>query len=198
MSDVPSTTGHQHLTPVWQGIQTPKFAVWLFLASEIMFFTGLIVAYLNLRTNSHDWPVAAELLSVPLVATNTFILIGSSVTMVLAFDAADRGKHRRAAYLLLATAILGTLFVSIQAYEWSELMREGIRVSTNLFGSTFYTLTGFHGSHVAIGVIWILAVALKAFRGGYNRNPLGIELVGLYWHFVDVVWIFLFTIIYLI
>jgi heme/copper-type cytochrome/quinol oxidase subunit 3 len=189
---------HPHPTPVWQGIPTPKFAVWLFLVSEIMFFTGLIVAYLNLRTSTPGWPVAAELLSVPLVALNTFILITSSATMVFAYDAAERGNLRRAAWLLTATALLGTVFVSIQAFEWSVLMSEGVTATSNLFGGTFYTLTGFHGTHVLIGVIWVLLVALKTFRGGYNQNHLGIELAGLYWHFVDVVWIFLFTIIYLI
>jgi cytochrome c oxidase subunit 3/cytochrome o ubiquinol oxidase subunit 3 len=128
----------------------------------------------------------------------TFLLICSSVTMVFAYDAAEQGNLRRAAYLLLATAALGTLFVSIQAIEWRALMNEGTQVASNMFGGTFYTLTGFHGTHVAVGVIWVLSVALKAFRGRYNNNPLGIELVGLYWHFVDLVWIILFTIIYLI
>jgi heme/copper-type cytochrome/quinol oxidase subunit 3 len=202
MEHTPSAASPPHATPVWQGIPTPKFAVWLFLASEVMFFAGLIVAYLNLRTNTPNWPVAAELLSVPLVALNTFILICSSVTMVLAYDSAERGHDRqhlrRAAWFLAATALLGAIFVSIQAYEWSVLMEEGISATTDLFGGTFYTLTGFHGAHVLIGVLWVLAVTIKAFRGGYDRNPLGIELAGLYWHFVDVVWIFLFTIIYLI
>jgi len=198
MTHTTSTAEHGHATPVWQGIPTPKFAVWLFLVSEVMFFTGLIVAYLSLRSSAHEWPVAGELLSVPLVALNTFILICSSVTMVHGYDAAERGNLRRAALFLTATAVLGALFVGIQAYEWSELMREGVRANTDLFGGTFYALTGFHGAHVAIGVIWVLLVALKTFRGGYNRNHLGIELAGLYWHFVDVVWIFLFTIIYLI
>jgi len=193
-----TTADHHHATPVWQGIPTPKFAIWLFLASEIMFFAGLIVAYLNLRTNTPDWPVAAELLSVPLVALNTFILICSSVTMVFAYDSAERGNLRRAAGFLAATALLGAIFVSVQAYEWSDLMGEAITATSNLFGGTFYTLTGFHGAHVLIGVVWILAVAIKTIRGGYNQNHLGIELAGLYWHFVDVVWIFLFTIIYLI
>jgi heme/copper-type cytochrome/quinol oxidase subunit 3 len=198
MDHTSTTTGHQHATPIWQGIPTPKFAVWLFLASEIMFFTGLIVASLSLRYSFPDWPVAAELLSVPLVAFNTFILICSSVTMVFAYDSAERGDLRRASLFLLATAVMGAIFLSIQAIEWSELMHEGILIGSNLFGSTFYTLTGFHGAHVAIGVIWVLTVTLKAFRGGYDENHLGIELVGLYWHFVDLVWIILFTIIYLI
>jgi len=198
MTHASSPPGHVHATPIWQGISTPKFAIWLFLASEIMFFTGLIVAYISLRYSLPEWPVAAELLSVPLVAFNTFILICSSVTMVLAYDSAERGDLRRSSYLLLATAVLGTIFLSIQGIEWADLIGEGVRPASSMFGGTFYTLTGFHGTHVAIGVIWVTAVALKAFRGGYGENHLGIELAGLYWHFVDVVWIILFTIIYLI
>lgn len=187
-----------HGTPTWQGIKTLKFAMWLFLASEIMFFAGLIVAYLSLRFSKPAWPVAAELLNVPLVALNTFILIFSSVTMVLAYDRAEHGDHRRVPYFLLATAVLGAIFVTIQGLEWGELAGEGISISTDLFGASFYTVTGFHGAHVTGGVIWVLWTAIKAFRGRYVQDHLGIELVGLYWHFVDVVWIFLFTIIYLI
>jgi heme/copper-type cytochrome/quinol oxidase subunit 3 len=204
MAHATSVAPEKHPTPTWQGIPTPKLAVWLFLASEVMFFSGLIMAYLSLRYSTPGWPVAGELLSVPLVAFNTFLLICSSVTMVFAYqnshsaDAGQRSNLRRAGYLLLATAALGALFVSVQAYEWSELMAEGVRINSNLFGGSFYTLTGFHGAHVAIGVIWVLVTALKALRGGYDENPLGIELAGLYWHFVDLVWIFLFTIIYLI
>jgi heme/copper-type cytochrome/quinol oxidase subunit 3 len=198
MTHAPSGVSEHHATPTWQGIPTPKFAVWLFLASEVMFFSGLIMAYLSLRYSTPGWPVAGELLSVPLVAFNTFLLICSSVTMVFAYDAAHQGNLRRAGYFLLATAFLGAVFVGVQAYEWSELIHEGVRINTDLFGSSFYTLTGFHGAHVAIGVIWVLVVAIKTLRGGYDENPLGIELAGLYWHFVDLVWIFLFTIIYLI
>lgn len=179
------------------GVTTQKFAVWLFLASEIMFFAGLIVAYLTIRFSSSDWPVVSEVLNVPLVAVNTFILICSSVTMVFSFDRAERGDNKFR-YLLLATAVLGAIFVSIQAFEWSELLNEGVEPSTNLFGATFFTLTGFHGLHVSVGVLWVLWVTVKAFRGGYAQDHQGVELVGLYWHFVDLVWIILFTILYLI
>jgi heme/copper-type cytochrome/quinol oxidase subunit 3 len=179
------------------GLSTQKFAVWLFLASEIMFFAGLIVAYLTIRFSSADWPVVSEVLNVPLVAANTFILIVSSVTMVLAFDRVERGDDKFR-FLLLATVVLGIIFVGVQAFEWQELLHEGVEPSTNLFGATFYTLTGFHGGHVSVGVLWVLWVTVKAFRGGYDKDHQGIELVGLYWHFVDLVWIILFTILYLI
>ncbi len=186
-----------HGTPTWQGIKTTKFAMWLFLASEEMFFAGLIVAYLALRANTPAWPAASELLNVPLVALNTFILIVSSVTMVTAFDHVERGEQRFR-YFLVATAVLGIIFLSIQAFEWAQLMRDGIQASSNLFGATFYVLTGFHGLHVTGGVIWVIVVIVKAFRGAYAEDHLDVELVGLYWHFVDLVWIILFTIIYLI
>ena len=180
------------------GLAIQKFLMWLFLASEVMFFTGLIVAYIVIRFNSSSWPVVAEVLNVPLVAANTFILICSSVTMVLAFDAFERGQLERGRYFLIATMVLGIIFLSIQAIEWDELIGHGIVASTNLFGATFYTLTGFHGAHVTGGVLWILGVTIAAFRGHYGENPIGVEVLGLYWHFVDLVWIILFTIVYLI
>lgn len=180
------------------GLPIQKFLMWLFLASEIMFFSGLIVSYIVIRFNSPGWPVVADVLNVPLVAANTFILIFSSVTMVLALDAYERGQAQRGRYFLLATMILGIIFLSIQAIEWNELIGHGIVPSTNLFGATFFTLTGFHGAHVTVGVLWILGVTIAAFRGHYRDNPIGIELLGLYWHFVDLVWIILFTIVYLI
>lgn len=192
-----SATAAEKYERPFPGLSTQKFAVWLFLASEIMFFAGLIVAYITIRYSGSEWPVASEMLDVPLVALNTFILIFSSVTMVLAFDRAERGD-RKFRFLLLATAVLGIVFLGIQAVEWRELLSEGMQPSSNLFGATFFTLTGFHGAHVTGGVIWVLWVTVKAFRGGYRENVTGVELAGLYWHFVDLVWIILFTLIYLI
>ncbi len=195
-----STTAISSSEPVEQpfpGLSTLKFALWLFLASEIMFFAGLIVTYISIRANSLTWPVVSEVLAVPLVAVNTFILIVSSVAMVLALDDIENGGKRYPRFLL-ATLVLGIVFLSIQAIEWSQLLGEGIKPSTNLFGATFYTLTGFHGLHVTGGVIWVLYATIKAFKGGYAENHTGIELAGLYWHFVDAVWIVLFTIIYLV
>jgi heme/copper-type cytochrome/quinol oxidase subunit 3 len=194
---VSAVTSTEPIEQPFPGLDPQKFSVWLFLASEIMFFAGLIVAYITIRYSHSDWPVVSEVLNVPLVAANTFILIVSSVTMVLAFDRVEHGNPQFR-YFLLATAVLGTIFVGIQAFEWNELIAEGIVPSTSLFGATFFILTGFHGAHVTGGVIWVLYATVKAFRGGYDRNPIGIELAGLYWHFVDLVWIILFTILYLI
>jgi heme/copper-type cytochrome/quinol oxidase subunit 3 len=192
-----ATASTEQIEKPFPGMPPLKFAMWLFLASEIMFFAGLIVTYISIRFTTPDWPLVSDILNVPLVATNTFILIVSSVAMVLAFEAVEHG-NQKFPYFLLATAVLGLIFLGIQAFEWNELIHEGIRPSTDLFGATFYTLTGFHGLHVAGGVIWILYTTVKAFRGGYGENHIGVELAGLYWHFVDVVWIFLFTILYLI
>lgn len=180
------------------GLPIQKFAMWVFLASEVMFFTGLIASYTVIRYNSPSWPVVADVLNVPLVAANTFILIFSSVTMVMAFDSLEHGQPRRAPYYLLATMVLGLIFLSIQAVEWGELIGHGFTASTDLFAATFFTLTGFHGAHVTIGVIWIAWITYHAFRGHTTEHPIGVEIVGLYWHFVDLVWIILFTIIYLI
>ena len=194
-----TTAVEHHATPTWQGIPTTKFATWLFLASEVMFFAGLIGAYIVLRASHGAWPVVSTLLNVPLVAGNTFILIVSSLTMVRALAAIEDGDPRGLRLNLVATAVLGAIFLSIQYIEWSALMHEGTTASTDLFGSVFFTLTGFHGLHVLGGVLMLVYGTSKALRGHFTQdNHRGVELMGLYWHFVDVVWIFLFTIVYLI
>ncbi len=181
------------------GVDNRKLAIWTFIASEVMFFTGLIVTYMVMRGRSTTGPYPAEVLSVPLVAINTFVLLGSSFTMVTALSAIERGDTRGLRRWLSATAVLGLLFLSGQAFEFISLAREGASLSSNLFGATFFTLTGFHGMHVLVGVIWIMFVLARAFRGGVTQdNHLAVELVGLYWHFVDIVWIIIFTIVYLL
>ena len=188
-----------HATPTWGGITTLKFAWWLFLASEVMFFAGLIAAYIVERAGSPTWPIVKDVLNVPLVAVNTFILIVSSVTMVQAYAGIESGDPKKLRNMLIATAALGVVFLSVQAFEWSSLLGEGTTAQDSLFGATFYTLTGFHGLHVTGGVVGLFFVILKALRGGYTQaSHDGVELMGLYWHFVDVVWIILFTILYLI
>ena len=189
----------EHPPSPFPGVSTTKFAMWLFLASEVMFFAGLIAAYIVLRGGAPEWPVVSRVLNVPLVAANTFILIVSSVTMVRAFAAIEAGDRAGMRNMLIATAVLGVIFVSVQAVEWAALIGEGTTASTDLFGSTFYTLTGFHGLHVTGGVVALFYVIARASRGDYTQAEHGgVELMGLYWHFVDIVWIFLFTIVYLI
>ncbi|MEN8144709.1 MAG: cytochrome c oxidase subunit 3 [Gemmatimonadota bacterium] len=182
------------------GVPTQKLGMWIFLASEIMFFTGLIGSYIILRFGaSNSWAAPGETLNVTVTAVNTFFLICSSVTMVKAFAAIEDGNQKMLKVWLLATAIIGAAFVGIQAYEYTELIHHGFLPSSGLYGSTFYSMTGFHGFHVTVGVICMLWVTLKAFRGGYTQEDHhGVEVIGLYWHFVDLVWIILFTIVYLI
>lgn len=181
------------------GITTRKMGMWIFLASETMFFSGLIGASLALRAHAHSWPEPGEILNVPLTATNTFILICSSMTMVEALKSIQEGNQRMLRVYILATLLLGMTFIGIQAWEYSLLIHEGLTPSESLYGTAFFTQTGFHGAHVSGGLVALFIVTVKAFKGGYTQdNHEEVELMGLYWHFVDVVWIFLFTIVYLI
>ena len=195
------------------GIYHQKLGMWVFLASEVMFFTGLIGAYIILRYGVGNWalPNQGSPLNIPLTAANTFLLICSSVSMVKAFAAIQKGDQAKLKLYLVLTVIMGTAFVSVQGYEYYVLGAvEGFLPACtgeaaahipncDLFGSTFYTMTGFHGTHVTLGVLCMLFVTWKAFRGKYTQaNHGGVEVIGLYWHFVDLVWIILFTIVYLI
>ncbi len=182
------------------GVYNEKLGMWVFLGSEVMFFTALIGAYIILRVSRPEaWAEPGEMLNVPITALNTFILICSSVTMVKAFAAVQRNDQRGLRIWLVATALIGSAFLGIQAYEYQELIHKGFVPGEGLYGSTFYTMTGFHGFHVTIGVICLTFVAFRAFRGRYSASDYrGVEVVGLYWHFVDLVWIILFTIVYLI
>ncbi|MCZ6824616.1 MAG: heme-copper oxidase subunit III [Gemmatimonadetes bacterium] len=181
-------------------VYTQKVGMWVFLASEVMFFTSLIGSYIILRFGaSETWPLPGEVLNIPITAINTFILICSSVTMVKAFAAAEVGDKRGTRLFTLATALIGSTFLGVQILEYRELLHEGFGPSSGLYGSTFYTMTGFHGFHVFSGVCCLFWASWKAFRGGYdNRAYKGLEVLGLYWHFVDLVWIILFTVVYLI
>jgi cytochrome c oxidase subunit III len=180
--------------PVHRG----KFAIWLFLATEIMFFTGLIGTYIVLRMGTTVWPDPANRLDVPVTALNTFFLICSSGTMVKAVEMAMQGKKNGLLLWLGLTILIGSTFVGIQAYEYHHLIHVGSLPNVDIFWSTFYAMTGFHGLHVTAGVIWLTVVWLATFFGKYDREKyMRIELAGLYWHFVDLVWVLLFTIVYL-
>lgn len=202
------------------GVYTEKLGMWVFLGSEVMFFTALIGSYLILRVARPEfWAEPGQILNVPVTATNTFLLICSSVTMVKAFASIQAGDQARLKLYLIATAVIGATFVSIQVYEYIQLAHHGflpsgyaegselweqaqageLPASVSLYGSTFYTMTGFHGFHVTMGVICMVYVTWRAFRGKYTAHDhRGVEVIGLYWHFVDLVWIILFTIVYLI
>ena len=210
MSDAVVMSGGVHAEPGMR-VYNQKLGMWVFLTSEVMFFTGLIGAYLILRSNPGvEWALPGQVLNVPLTAVNTFILICSSVTMVKAFAAIESGDQKGLRLFLVATVVLGALFVGVQGFEYYKLVQEGflphcgeelaaLVPSCHLYGSTFYTMTGFHGTHVSIGVLCMIWVTVKAFRGKYTQGDHGgVEVIGLYWHFVDLVWILLFTIVYLI
>ncbi len=182
------------LTPGWG-----KLMMWFFLCSDAMSFAGLLAAYAAVRMGSPAWPVPAEHLDVPLTAVNTFILICSSVTMVKALSAIRRGSQKGLVLWLLGTIVGGSTFLGVQAFEWTHQITHGLSIQGSLFGATFYILTGFHGCHVLSGVIYLTCIAIKSARGGYtadHNSP--VEIVGLYWHFVDLIWILVFTFVYLI
>lgn len=182
------------------GIDSRKLGIWLFLASEVMFFTGLIGAYIVLRfANINVWPVPSTILNIPLTGLNTFILICSSMTLVLGLVSVQRGYQEGLHVGLFLTVLLGVVFLSIQMSEYHELIEDGFTITSGIFGSSFFTLTGFHGAHVLAGVVWLTVVLIKSLRGKYTPDEYaGVELAGLYWHFVDLVWIILFTILYLV
>jgi cytochrome c oxidase subunit 3 len=183
----------------FMGMDAPKLGMWIFLLTEVIFFGGIIAASLILRKNiGEPWLAIHEALNIPLTAFNTFVLIISSVTLVIALAAIQEGKQDRFKLFWVLTIILGAFFLGVQAYEYNELWHHGLNFSTT-WGSAFYFLTGFHGFHVFMGVIMLMMVAYKGFQNGFSPHEWGaVERVGLYWHFVDLVWIIVFTIVYLL
>jgi heme/copper-type cytochrome/quinol oxidase subunit 3 len=178
-------------------VSSPKLGMWLFLATEVMLFTSLIGAFLNMKWRSP--PDANHILNIPLTAANTFVLIVSSTAVVFALAAAQDGKQKRLRLFLMLTWVLGAVFLGIQVREYTKLLQAGLTPSSSLFGGGFYTLTGLHGFHVLVGISWLLVLIILSLRGRISSaKSLWIEIFGLYWHFVDVVWIVLFTIVYLL
>jgi len=181
-----------------------KLGMWVFLAGDAMSFGALLAGYGAIRAGSVDWPVPAEVLGISLTAFMTFLLICSSLTMVKGLSAIKRGDQKRLVTFLGLTILGGVIFLGCQAYEWTHLIHEGLEFTTNpygnyLFGTTFFAITGFHGAHVSAGVIYLTIVVIRGLRGKYSaENCNGVEILGLYWHFVDLVWILVFTFLYLI
>lgn len=177
-----------------------KFAMWLYLASEVIIFTVLIGAFIVYRL---DFPERIkevhEVAGIFLVTLNTFLLLTSSWTLVMGLREIKRDNRAGMIQWLLWTVVLGTTFVILQGVEYTLLSQEGITIYSDTFGMRFYAPTAFHGAHVIVGVLWAIAVILHARRGGYSaQSYAGVEIFGLFWHFVDVVWIVLFTVIYLV
>jgi len=195
---------------IFKFVSVRKLGMWLFIVSEIFFFSAIIGNSLALRTRAPYWPAPGvdSPLNIPLTAVNTFILITSSFTMVQALKGVEKGDLRLFRAALLATLLLGITFVSIQVYEYNKLFfgehltpwMNPIRPELATFGTTFYMQTGFHGAHVTGGVFGLAYLNYKAWKKDWftPKSHEAVEIVGLYWHFVDIVWIFLFPIVYLI
>ena len=190
-----------HGSVLQTGISNGKIAMWLFLGSEVMFFTGLIGAYIVLRFGAGTWadPLDPDYpLDIPLTAANTFLLICSSVSLVWALQGFQTDNRRQGNLGLLITTLIGAGFVGVQVYEYLTLWSHGMLPRSDLFASCFYAMTGFHGLHVAIGVAGLACLTVMGYAGRFNsRDYATVENWGLYWHFVDLVWIILFAIVYL-
>ena len=186
-----------------------KFAMWCFLGTEVVIFGALIARVVSIWLGDHalhkvlTGGQASIIAGVPdsllLVSLNTFLLLVSSLSVVLGLSSIENGNRNGLVLGLVATAVLGAAFVTIQGFEFSKLVSDGVVFGNSQFASAFYFLTGNHGLHVIIGVLWCLVVVVRALRGGITKaEHLGVEIFGLYWHFVDVVWIIIFTVVYLI
>ena len=231
---VPHGAEHEETTT---GLSHRKLLMWAFLASDCMFFGALIATYVVYFGKSKVGPYPEDVFSIPTTSVSTFVLLMSSMSMVLAYSALTRGSVKGFRIWILSTAILGMTFLAFQMFEFRDFVnhervvkcsevndltdfksgqkaearskceetggeeveiKDGLTPKTNLFGSTFFTLTGFHGAHVTLGVVWLLSLFFFSFRGGVTpERNLDVDLAALYWHFVDVVWIVIFTVIYL-
>jgi heme/copper-type cytochrome/quinol oxidase subunit 3 len=188
--------------PTSTGLDSRKLAMWAFLASDCMFFGSLIATYMVSRNRSVVGPYPDEVLNIPYTSVSAFVLLMSSLAMVLALAGIQRGNLRMFRVWIVATGLLGLVFLGGQVFEFTHFWRhEHLTLHHNLFGSSFYVLTGFHGTHVALGVGWLFSLFITSlFRPELftPRRSLNVEIAGLYWHFVDIVWIIIFTLVYLL
>ncbi len=181
------------------GVPNLKLAMWTLLGGECMFFGSLIATYFFYKDKSLSGPIPTDIFSIEITTISTFLLLMSSVTMAFAVDRMKTKQAGQAKLFLAATAIMGATFVGFQVYEFSHFAHMGLGLGTNLFGSSFYVMTGFHGAHVTVGVIWLTALIGFIHSGRIEPGRyLPVELTGLYWHFVDLVWIVIFTFVYLL
>jgi heme/copper-type cytochrome/quinol oxidase subunit 3 len=181
------------------GLDNVKMAMWAFLGSECLFFGSLITTYLLYRNESGGGPGPADVYDIPYTSVSSFVLLMSSLTMVLALSAIQHGNHPAMRVWLLATAFLGMTFIGGQIFEFTTFYEEGLALSTSPFGSAFFVLTGFHGAHVTIGILMLLSLVGMNLTGHLETaDSRKVEMVGLYWHFVDIVWIIIFTVVYLV
>ena len=198
----PVAAGHaqesQH-PPTALGVANEKLGIWTFLGSECLFFGALISTYLIYVERTFEGPGPADIFDIYFTSASTFILLMSSLGMVLALAAIQAGDMRLFKIWTLATALMGAVFLAGQFYEFTVFVEEGMKLETSPFSSAFYILTGFHGLHVAIGILMLVALWALGVTGRLTpAHTPAVENVGLYWHFVDIVWIVIFTVVYLI
>ncbi|HET9134162.1 MAG TPA: cytochrome c oxidase subunit 3 [Gemmatimonadales bacterium] len=187
---------HAHHTSL--PIDNRKLAIWTFIASECLFFATLISTFMVYRDSTGTGPGPKDIFEVPLVTGGTAVLLFSSFFVVMALDGAQQGNRKKLLTWLSLTVLCGLFFAGMQVYEFWHFYHKGLGYSTNLFGSAFYTLTGFHGTHVALGTLWLATVLKDAIKGDLPpKKALNLEIAALYWHFVDVVWIIIFPVVYL-
>ena len=181
------------------GLDNRKMLMWAFLGSDVMFFGTLIGTHLIYRNRSLSGP-QEEILSIPITTISTFVLLMSSLAMVLALAGIQRGNMGQFRFWTAIVCIFGSIFIGFQMFEFTEFADHyGLTPRTNLFGSTFLVMTGFHGTHVAVGILWLWSILFASYKGKIHQgNSLQVEIAGLYWHFVDIVWIVIFGVVYLI
>jgi heme/copper-type cytochrome/quinol oxidase subunit 3 len=181
------------------GISNEKMVMWAFLGSECLLFGALISTYILYRHKSVSGPTPHSLYDIPFTSVSSFVLLMSSLSMALAVAAIQRGDQRRLRVWLSTTALLGSVFIGGQIYEFTTFIRRGMTIKTNVTSGAFFVLTGFHGVHVTIGIIMLLSLVSLSIRGKIPQAKAEVvEIAGLYWHFVDIVWIIIFTVVYLI
>lgn len=193
-----STAAHAAHPETTTGIDNRKLAIWTFIGSECLFFASLISVYLVNKDKSITGPTAGDIFEIPLVTFGTAVLLFSSFFVVMALNGAQRGDRAKLLRWLSLTVLCGMFFVGMQVYEFQHFYHKGLGFGTNVFASSFYVLTGFHGTHVSIGVLWLATLLVLAIRGKLPAHKaLNLEIAALYWHFVDVVWIVIFPVVYL-
>lgn len=180
------------------GLDNRKLAMWAFLGSEFLFFGAFISTYLIYLDRTGDGP-GVGIFDIPFTSISSFVLLMSSLTMVLAHHAHVRGDMPRARLWLMATALQGLVFIGGQAFEFTTFVKEGMALTTSPFSSAFFVLTGFHGAHVTVGILMLLSLVSFTRLGRVTHEEhIKTEMIGLYWHFVDIIWIIIFTVVYLI
>lgn len=199
MTQAVTAEHHEPLEDTSTGLSNRKLLMWAFLGSDVMFFGAFISTYLVYRGRSLNGPYPSEILNIPITSVSTFVLLMSSLAMVLALHYVREGEKNKGTLWILGVVLLGSVFIGFQIVEFNEFVHEGLTPRTNIFGTTFFILTGIHGAHVTIGVLWMAFLAYGSHKQTLRPdNALDLEIAGLYWHFVDIVWIVIFTVIYLI